>query len=66
MCVLETVASVIADDESEINIMSIKLFLFKHKDKKFEKSMCFETLAEIMKKISIYDSINYLNVNMIV
>jgi hypothetical protein len=46
--------------------MSIKLFFFKCKDKKFEKSMCFKTLAETVKKISVYDSINYFNVNIIV
>ena len=65
-CALETVALITADDKSEINIMSIKLSFFKHKDKKSEKSMHFETLTETAKKISVYDSINYLNVNMIV
>ena len=64
--VLETVAPIITDDESEINIMPIKSSLFKCKDKKFKKSTCFETLAETAKKISIYDSINYLNMNIIV
>ena len=67
LCVLETVVLIIADDESEINIMSIKLFLFKHKDKKFDKkSMCFEILAETAEKISVYNSINYLNADIIV
>ena len=47
--------------------MSIKSFFFKYKDKKFnKKSTCFETLAETVKKISVYDLINYFNVNMIV
>ena len=47
--------------------MSIKLFFFKHKNKKSDqKLMYFETLAEIAKKINVYDSINYLNVNMII
>jgi len=63
---LETVVLIITDDESEINITSIKSFFFKYKDKKSEKSMYFETLAETVKKISVYDLINYLNVNMIV
>ena len=67
LCALETVALIIVNNESEINIMSIKLFLFKCKDKKSDqKSMCFETLAETVKKISVYDLINYLNVNIIV
>ena len=67
MCVLEIVALITADDESEINIISIKLFLFKCKDKKSDqKSMCFKTLAETAEKISVYNSINYLNTNMIV
>ena len=63
---LEAVALIITDDESEINIMPIKLFFFKHKDKKSEKSTCFETLAGTVKKISVYDLINYLNMNIIV
>ena len=64
---LEIIALIITDDKSEINITSIKLFFFKHKDKKSdEKSMHFETLAETAKKISVYDSINYLNTNTII
>ena len=67
MYVLETVALITADDKSEINIMSIKSSFFKHKNKKFnQKSTHFETLAETVKKISVYDSINYLNTNTIV
>ena len=67
MHVLKIVALIITNDKSEINIMSIKSFLFKHKDKKSDKkSMCFETLAKTVKKISVYDLINYLNVDTIV
>ena len=64
---LETVASVITDDESEINITSIKSSFFKHKDKKFDqKSTHFEILAETAKKINIYNSIDYLNTDTII
>ena len=40
---------------------------FKHKNKKSDqKSIHFEILTETVKKISVYDSINYLNMNTIV
>ena len=67
MHVLEIIVLIITNNESEINITSIKLSLFKCKDKKSDqKSTCFETLAETAEKISVYDLINYLNMNMIV
>ena len=67
MCALKTVVLITADDKSEINIMSIKSFFFKCKDKKFDKKLtCFEILAETAKKINVYDLINYLNMNMII